>query len=284
MRSVTRGLGEDMPLRSIDIPNESTLEHLIMDNPEILEKGLQVLHHQFLTRTGPLDLLCIDSDSRLVVVELKIVEDDSALLQAFRYYDYVNENRDAIIRQVPNQEISSVSPRLMLVAPTFFEDMKTAARYITEPQVELFRYHYFEVDANRSELFCEQVEVGAPSVPIESKTVDDLVNYIRDGSLRDLCRDTIRRIEKIGKRIEVKPTQFYVGLLYQNRLVSRVYCYREYFDVYYPRENISGDWDDWDSIRVSSKDELDPDALSRIESGYAQLGGTPSRQAKKSRK
>lgn len=272
--------GEHMPLKPVDVADERRLESLVIETPDVLEEGLAVLKHQFITRTGPLDLLCVDSDGRLVVAELKVVEDDFALLQAFRYYDYVNENRDAIIRQIPEQEIRSLSPRLMLVAPSFSENMKTTAKYVTDPQVELFRYHYFELEDGRKELFCEQVEVGAPSVPIESKTIDDLVNYIREESLRALCRKTIKKIQKIGKRIEVKPTQFYIGLLFQGRLVSRISCYREFFDVHYPRDQISGNWEDWDSTRISLEEDLDPGTFAKIETGYIQLGGSPSNTTK----
>ncbi len=268
--------GEYVPLKPVDVPDERRLESLVVETPDVLEEGLIVLKHQFITRTGPLDLLCVDSDDRLVVAELKVVQDDFALLQAFRYYDYVNENRDAIIRQIPEQEIRSVSPRLMLVAPTFSEDMKTIAKYVTDPQVELFRYLCFELEDDKRELFCEQVEVGAPSVPIESKTIDDLVNYIREESLRGLCRKTIKRIQKIGKLIEARPTQFYIGLLFQGRLVSRISCYREFFDIHYPRDEISGNWQDWDSTRISSDEDLDPATFARIETGYIQLGGSPS--------
>ncbi len=265
-----------MPLKPIPIPNEATLEEIIMGHPWAIEEGLRVLSHQEITRTGPLDLLCVDTDERLVVVELKIVEDNDMLLQAFRYYDYINENRDAIIRKFPEENIKSEIPRVALVAPSFSEELKTAAKYITDPKVELFVFRYFEVESGRHDIFLEPVEIRAPSVPVESKTMDDLISYIRQEPVRELCLSVIEKIKSLGKGIRPKATQFYIGLLYKNRLVSRIQCFREYFDVHYPGEEMSGRWEDWEVVRIGSKDDMRQLPFDKIEDGYVELGGKTS--------
>lgn len=65
------------------------LQRLIRDNIEVLEDGLLVIAEEFgewLDSNRRIDLLCLDSDAKLVVVELKRTNDGGHMeLQAIRY-------------------------------------------------------------------------------------------------------------------------------------------------------------------------------------------------------
>ena len=50
---------------------EGQLEEILTANPDMLEEGLQLVGRQTSTAGGPLDLLGVDTDGRLVVFELK---------------------------------------------------------------------------------------------------------------------------------------------------------------------------------------------------------------------
>ena len=50
---------------------EGLLEDILTANPDMLEDGLQLVGRQTSTAGGPLDLLGVDTDGRLVVYELK---------------------------------------------------------------------------------------------------------------------------------------------------------------------------------------------------------------------
>ena len=51
--------------------SERHLEEILVENPELLMPGLTLVGRQTQTEVGPLDLLGVDSDGRLVVFELK---------------------------------------------------------------------------------------------------------------------------------------------------------------------------------------------------------------------
>lgn len=51
--------------------SEGLLENILTANPDMLEDGLQLVGRQTSTTGGPLDLLGVDNDGRLVVYELK---------------------------------------------------------------------------------------------------------------------------------------------------------------------------------------------------------------------
>ena len=60
------------PLNTTDqVESEGLLENILTANPDMLEDGLQLVGRQTSTAGGPLDLLGVDTDGRLVVYELK---------------------------------------------------------------------------------------------------------------------------------------------------------------------------------------------------------------------
>ena len=70
---------------------ERDLEELVRKYPEYIEQGLKYVDHQKRTDRGPLDVLFVESGKGLVVAELKVIEDDSMLVQGINYYDYLQE-------------------------------------------------------------------------------------------------------------------------------------------------------------------------------------------------
>lgn len=54
-----------------EMPTELELEDLFVQNPEMLEPGLELVGRQTRTKSGWLDLLAVDGNGRLVVYELK---------------------------------------------------------------------------------------------------------------------------------------------------------------------------------------------------------------------
>ena len=101
---------------------EKDLEELVRKYPEYIEQGLKYVDHQKRTDRGPLDVLFVDSGKALVVAELKVVEDDSMLVQGVDYYDYITRNIEGLARAYRTKSISidpTQRPRLFLVAPSF---------------------------------------------------------------------------------------------------------------------------------------------------------------------
>lgn len=261
-------------LKEIEIKDEKELEHLIVSELRIVEAGLKIIKHQLPTDTGPSDIIFVDENGRVGIMELKVIEDDNMLLQAFKYFDYINENLDAIKNMFPDKSIDpEKNPRILLIAPSFSSTLMKAVKNISEPTIELFRFYYLESESGKKELFCKSVEVTGPRKPVRVSKTEDHIEYIRDEVLRKTCKDLIKEIKDIDSRIEVIPTQFYIGLQFKGRLIARIQAFRERFDFFYPPEKISGSWDEWEIIRVSSKEDIANVAIERVKEGYRQLGG-----------
>ena len=80
-------------LESVDkTETEEQLENVIVQRPELLLKNLKLVGRQTATSGGPLDLLGVDSDGRLVIFELKrgnLTRD--AVAQIVDYASYLSE-------------------------------------------------------------------------------------------------------------------------------------------------------------------------------------------------
>lgn len=83
---ITKGDAEPKRLADGKIDVEKTLEDWVEKHPDLVEPGLRVLARQFQTEGGPVDLLCVDVQGRLVIVELK--REDAYRLAFAQVLDY----------------------------------------------------------------------------------------------------------------------------------------------------------------------------------------------------
>lgn len=85
--------------------SERKLEGAIVKNPDLLEEGLTLIGRQTQTEVGPLDLLGVDGDGRLVLFELKrgtLTRD--AIAQILDYAsDIESKNLDSLVSHISEQ-------------------------------------------------------------------------------------------------------------------------------------------------------------------------------------
>jgi len=111
---------------------ESYLEEVVWRNlPKLL--NLKPLHRQFSVDGKFCDLLAVDKADRLVIVELKNVEDHYVVQQLVRYYDVI-----ARTESLPF-DVDITNPRLLAIAPSFHADTLLDCQYCTLP-IELLTF------------------------------------------------------------------------------------------------------------------------------------------------
>ncbi|MDJ0519116.1 MAG: endonuclease NucS [Trichodesmium sp. MO_231.B1] len=105
--------------------SEEILEDFIYEHLEIL-LGLNVLDRQYIVNSQRCDILAIDSQKKLVVLELKNVEDRGIVQQLTRYYD-------ALLDEKPfSDKVDYQQPvRLVAITPNFHRDNFTDRKYHT---------------------------------------------------------------------------------------------------------------------------------------------------------
>ena len=85
--------------------SERHLEEILVENPKLLMPGLTLVGRQTQTEGGPLDLLGVDSDGRLVVFELKRgTLSRDAVAQIIDYVSYLEDmDLDALVNHISDK-------------------------------------------------------------------------------------------------------------------------------------------------------------------------------------
>jgi hypothetical protein len=90
---------------------------------------------------GEIDLLALDSNHRLIVIDVQPTLDDGLVARGLSHVDWVVRNAGTVQRLFSNWPIdTSRQPRLALVAPRFSLALRSGVRQIAAPAISCFRY------------------------------------------------------------------------------------------------------------------------------------------------
>ena len=179
------------------VDTEGLLEETLVANPNLLIPGLRLVGRQMPTEGGPLDLLGVDEDGRLVVFELKrgtlsreavaqIIDyaSDLDLKSDVALADHIATNSGAGgIENIDDfeewygenteaQSLDSLRPlRLFLVGLGADDRTERMVRFLADNSgmdISLLTFHGFEYDGKT--LLARQVEVEAVAEPERRRT------------------------------------------------------------------------------------------------------------------
>jgi len=245
-----------MSLKDAKIANESELEEILNNNPEMIEEGFRMLGNQ--KRTKPhrkrLDLLGVDSNGTLTVVELKAREDDSQLPQAIEYFDWLLERGLSFFSHYfSDEKIENKTPRIILVAPEFSERTVKLCKYISEEvQISLRQYFCFEVDGKK---VIKLIDKPIPPVtPIEeSPTLEKLIDYIKEEEPKKCFETAIKLMEGIDKEnVRYSLLPYRINFIHKSSGLkfAELYPKRKYFIARWKEA------DDWAQIDIRNMGEF----------------------------
>jgi hypothetical protein len=258
--------------KRLDIDQECKLESQVIKDPEALEDGLVYLTHQRPANGNYIDVLAVDSDGVLIVIELKVGEDDEMLLQALEYYDYVSSNRDRLAKEYEAKAkiVAQEEPRIMLVASSFTDRLRLAARYV-EPKVTLLEYAYLETKSKEHGLFCKEVRFeseGGYSAPV---ALEAIFAYVVNPGVKKACLKVHSDIMTLGQDLEAVATNYH-GIKYKcnGRLVGGLALRRTFFYVWYRKNE---DWPEFKLTAISDWIPKKEKALKAMDTHYREFGG-----------
>ena len=235
---------------------EKDLEELVRKYPEYIEQGLRYVDHQKRTDRGPLDVLFVDSGKALVVAELKVVEDDSMLVQGIDYYDYITRNLEGLARAYKSKNISidpTQKPRLFLIAPSFSVSLLNRCKWIDIP-ISLFTFQCIAFEDNPKEIIPIFKEVTIPSrpQPIDVYTIEQRLDYITDRKVRKTVENLLNEIKGWDdKNILIEPTKYDISIKVSGRVFAYLGPRRKHFIIYtYDSDG------EWKGFQINSEDDL----------------------------
>ena len=241
--------------------NENTLEELLRHYAAKIEDDLKFVDHQVKTdRDKRLDVLMVDSGGALVVVELKVIEDDGMLVQGIDYYDHASRHIDSISKSYEKFNIKpDQRPRLLLIAPSFPITLLDRCKWINIP-ISLYTFKCIQLDDD-NDAIPVFTEINAPEIPTPPpprKSVSEILEYITDDNMRKIANDFLAEVKNWDKEhIAIDPIQDWVSMKYKGRVFAYLGPRRRFFGFQILDEE--GNWP-WSPI----KRESDLDAIRNL--------------------
>jgi len=219
-----------MPVLPKYLPkSEAELHVIIKSDLDAIEEGLELLQHEYPSGKGVIDFLCVDSGSRLVILEIKLHEDENVLFQSLRYFSDIDKDRYLVATLFSERKINpEESPRIILIAGKFSEDVRRLSTLVV-PEVELLEYTVVSLPTNDKGIIYHTVSLSvAAKPPAEPTTIDKLINYVTEDSLKPIINKLRDSIKNLGSGIEEYATQGYIGYKYSNgRQFAYIRVYRK---------------------------------------------------------
>lgn len=263
--------------KRIEIEQERELENLLIKNPEQIDDGLTFLTHQQQVSGGFIDVLCVDKDGVIVVIELKISDDDGILLQALHYYDYVLLNKAAIANQFASKVKINLreDPRIILIAPEFSERLRKACKYVS-PAPTLLQFRHLKTSSGEKGLYFDEVTLDTESGYSPPQPLEEVLDYTNLPGLRDICQHIAKTIAEEFPEVDAPLTAGNTGIKfkYKNRKIADIWLKRTFFWL-----GLHGERSKW--LRIASKADwakVRRQLLTIVGKRYRSLGGGRSKQ------
>lgn len=192
--------------------SEAALHMLISSELDAIEEGLELLQHEYPSGKGIIDFLCIDSGQRLVIIEVKLHEDENVLFQALRYFGDIDLNRYIVANLFKSKKVDpKESPRIIIIAERISEDIRRLSTLVV-PEIELLEYSSVLLPSGEKAIIYHSVSLPiVAKPPSEPQSIEKLLTYLTDSSLKPLLEEMRKAIKDLGKGIEEYATQGYIG-------------------------------------------------------------------------
>jgi hypothetical protein len=255
--------------------SEKEFHLLIQKELDAVEDGLILLQYEYPSGKGILDFLCVDSGGRLVIIEVKLHEDENILFQALRYFSDIDKDRYLIATVFPDKQVNpEESPRLILIAERFSEDLRRLSTLVV-PEIELLEYSAVILPKGDKAVLYHFVSLPvAAKPPTEPKTIEKLIEYLNDENLKSVLAKVRHTIKNLGKGIEEYATQGYIGYKYSSgRQFANIKVYRKSIEIGAHIIDQKKRLLDYEGVRLQSGDEDYSEILEKIKTAFVNLGG-----------
>lgn len=150
---------------------------------------------------------------------------------------------DWIKNAYPEYEIRNETPRLILIAKNFPNEVVTLAKYIsgTITKVDLYSYKAVKI-GEKVEIICNDFPIPLkPEIIEKPKKPEEIISYIKNEEVKKECIKVREYIKNVFvKNIEESPTKYSLTYKYKGKNVCQIDPRRDFFWLGW--RNISGEW------------------------------------------
>lgn len=253
--------------------SEKELHEIIRKNLNSLEKGLILLEYEKSLSKGIPDFLCTDSGGRIVIIEVKLHQDENILFQALRYFGDVNKNKYMIANSYKDHPIDpkpdpKQKPRIILIAESFSDDTRELISLVT-PDIEMFSYQVIELNKEKGIIYFLIKKYIIENDDItEAPKIEGHYEYIKNESLKPVIDDIRNEIKQIDKNINEYVTHGYLGYKYKGKVIAYLSVQRQSFDITPVILDEQGFVVEYSNQRITSLTVDYKDAIKKINESY----------------
>jgi RecB family endonuclease NucS len=141
-----------IPIEEIQVKNKEALETLVINEIEKIESGLSIIGRQIpIDDEMTVDILCADCNGQIVVFKLDVNEDDRLLFEGLQTLHQVNCVKRILKFFNKDYKINDkVASRLILLAPSFSDNLITIAKGMTSVRTSLYEWEYLKFGDKKS--------------------------------------------------------------------------------------------------------------------------------------
>lgn len=261
-------------LKKIKPKNEKELHSIIEKELDALEEGLILLKYEFALGKGIPDFLGVDSGGRLVIIEVKLQEDENVLFQALRYYNEIDRDRYVLAKMFSKRNVNPEEhPRMVLIAEKFSDDIRRLSTLVI-PDVELFEYTLLKTEEGKEGICYHPVSLPKiEEIPTKPKTTEEIIGYMTKDELKPLFNKVVKEIKDINESIEEYTTQDYIGFKFKGRQIAFLTPHRKSFDIGASLIDEDGRTVDYETLRIETGTEDYTEAFEKIKKSFINIGG-----------
>jgi hypothetical protein len=136
-----------LAIEQIKLGSNRELEEMLANEIAQIEDGLAVIANRVpINDKATLDILCRDDNGQLVVLQLSVSEDDTMFLHGIQSLDYVDKFKSFLKATYKEQKINDKEkPRLILIAPSFSDAIRSAAEGMKGMRIDLYEWEYLKL-------------------------------------------------------------------------------------------------------------------------------------------
>ncbi|MEE9218386.1 MAG: hypothetical protein V3U98_04905 [Acidobacteriota bacterium] len=207
----------------LELDDDLRLRDLIVESSHNIEPGFRVIGGKLpIGDSRRLDLVGLDSQSRLALVEVRCREGSEWLLEAIDHYDWMRSHAEEMVRLYPQHSIdASRLPRLILVCSAFSEGFRRRLAHLESLPLELLEYRYLEVNGVRG-LYFEPVPVPiGPHAPAPASLQDHL-DRMADAERAAVAERLVARVVALDPGARLIVHRGGALVLWYDRLLARL--------------------------------------------------------------
>jgi len=253
--------------------NEKELHSIIEKELNALEEGLVLLKYEFALTKGIPDFLCVDSGERLVVIEVKLQEDENILFQALRYYNEIDKDRYVIAKMFSKKDINPKDhPRIVLISEKFSDDIRRLSTLVI-PDIELYEYTVLLTSEGKEGICYHAVSLPKVEEINTPKSIEKIKEYLTKDILKPLFDRILKQVKDISKNIDVYTTQDYVGFKFRGHQIGWLCPHRKSLDIAAVNIDENGHNIDFDNFRIEEGTEDHTETIEKIKKSFENLEG-----------